>query len=306
MLIHNVVILCGLLSIVSYAQDFIPPPPLLRLHSENMSLPLRIQRDIAVNVTIDQFTWPALDMSTAFFGSNYTHQRFSQIDQPLWMGYKRIILDLYWNSSHWQLCPTLNNNCAFTFSDYVQALNGYLESTAVTTNPTQTNLITLILNLHNNSTATKITTDLSEIILSSVAPFRIYTPSNLTLDRDNATLLSSSQLPDFKWPPLLYVIKQKVQLLIGLGDTAVSPGSVTVSNQDKALIFGQKTLTNIVERYNCQQDPASWSFVSDAQVPFTYNTSSDLVSPNRNKNVTSLMFFYIRCGVVILPYLLTR
>ncbi|GAA5799955.1 hypothetical protein HPULCUR_005376 [Helicostylum pulchrum] len=238
-----------------------------------MSLPLRIQRDIAVNVTIDEFIWPALDMSTAFFGTNYTQQRFSQIDQPLWMGYKRIILDLYWNSSHWQLCPTtLHNTCPFTFTDYVLALNGYLESTAVTTNPIQTNLITLILNLHNNSTA-KTTTDLSSIILRSVSPFRIYTPSNLTLDRVNTTLLSQV-VEDLKWPPLLYIIKQKVQLLIGLGETS---SSFSVSMRDKSLIFGQRTLTNTVERYHCQQNPTSWTFVSDAQVPFTYNTSSDLV-----------------------------
>ncbi|KAG2234322.1 hypothetical protein INT48_000772, partial [Thamnidium elegans] len=244
-------------------------PPL----TGNMSLPLRIQRDIAVNVTINQFIWPALDMSTAFFGSNYTKQRFSQIDQPLWMGYKRIILDLYWNSSHWQLCPTLN--CSFTFTDYVLALNRYLLSTEVTTDPTQTNLITLILNLHNNNNNSAVTTDLSSIILKSVSPFRIYTPSNLTLDRVNATLLVHAS--DLKWPPLLYIIKQKVQLLIGFGDTSLSQDSVTVSSHDKALIFGQHALSNTVEHYNCQQDPTSWSFVRDAQVPFTFNTSSDLV-----------------------------
>lgn len=184
-------------------------------NSANISTAQRIQRDIAMNVTIDQLIWPAIDMSTSFFGKDYSTQRVSELDQPLVMGYKRLVVDIYWDAdrSHWQLCPVAITNatsnadltingytCApqFLFEDFMNAVNDYLISTEVEKAPQQTSLITLILNLHDlpsstNTTTTKVTeTKLGEIINHSISKSassnlvsRIYTPSNLTADRVN-------------------------------------------------------------------------------------------------------------------------
>lgn len=265
MLILNVVSLCSLW-VITLAKEI----PESFLNIKNLSLPLRIQRDIAMNITIDQWIWPALDMSTAFFGKDYSPNKFSEINQPLWMGYKRFILDIYWNPPHWQLCP-LDLNCSFTFDQYIQSsIHPYLASTQVTVEPTQTNLMTLILNLHHHPLTT-VTTELSSILLNTLSPHIIYTPSNFTLDSLNTTLPYSVD-----WPPWLFIIRQQVQLLIGFG--TIQDG-IHISPSDASLIFSQGTLGQAIHNndpntYLCPPESTQWPFLQVNEP----NTSSTSVS----------------------------
>ena len=249
--------------------------------SGNISTAFRIQRDIAMNVTIDQLVWPALDMSTAFFGKDFSIQRVSEVDQPLIMGYKRLVVDLYWDAlrSDWQLCPVQINTtskvdvvvngytCApkFMFRDFMAAVNDYLVSTQIEKQPRLTSLITVILNLHDlpANNHTKVTeTTLGDTILHTISKSatnhllsRVYTPSSLAADRMNVSAsfyahgrnsipFSQKDAVDAIWPQWLYLIEKKIQLLVGFG-TIEQNGSFTVSQQDKSVIFDSVSLGGI-------------------------------------------------------------
>ncbi|CAO3639601.1 unnamed protein product [Mucor hiemalis] len=294
-------------------------------NSANISTAYRIQRDIAMNVTIDQLIWPAIDMSTSFFGKDYSTQRVSELDQPLLMGYKRLVVDIYWDADRlqWQLCPvTITNTtsksdllingytCApsFLFGDFMSAINDYLISTEVERAPQQTSLINLILNLHDlPSNNTKVTeTRLGEIINHSISKSsssslisRIYTPSNLTVDRVNisASFYAHGLEPYFPlyqqnlgssspWPQWLYLIEKKVQLLVGFGE--IIQGNISkfsISPADQSIIFDPISLGGIGGGMNlsieekiasppqCSLEPLSWSFVNDNKTAFNYDSA---------------------------------
>lgn len=280
-------------------------------NSGNISTALRIQRDIAMNVTIDQLVWPSIDMSNSFFGKDYSIKRVSQVDQPLIMGYRRLVVDIYWDAlqSHWQLCPikiTMNTTsttdikesgytCApnYTFKDFLDSINDYLIATQTDVSPQITSLITLILNLHDvpiNNTTKVTETNLGDIISSTISRnqlvSRIYTPANLTVDRNNvsASFYAHGLEPYFPlhsspWPQWLYLVEKKIQLLIGFG-TVQQNASFTISPKDQSIIFDPTSLggigggmdlsinTTILQPPYCTTEPLSWSFINDNQTMF--------------------------------------
>ncbi|KAI8994678.1 hypothetical protein BDB01DRAFT_773666 [Pilobolus umbonatus] len=232
---------------------------------------LRIQRDIAMNITIDQCLWPAIDMSTSYFKGNYSAGRISHAGDVLMMGYKRLSVDIYWNPllMEWQLCPITANAIVSTdnYTDYtcdptqrlshfMSTVNQYLVASEVGRDSSRTDLTTIIFNIHQQNTSitttnlSSTTQSLSDILIQSISPTihynsRIYTPYNLTVDRINTTasFFSHGQEPYFPlndsqeiWPTWLYLIDKRVQLLIGLG--TVDPTlTYFFTQEDKNLIF---------------------------------------------------------------------
>lgn len=74
---------------------------------QSISSALRSQRDLAMNTSINRIESPAINLATSFFGNNYTDAKVQDIGSVLNMGYRRLVLDLYWDSTrgNWQLCP---------------------------------------------------------------------------------------------------------------------------------------------------------------------------------------------------------
>ncbi len=282
--------------------------------SANISTAIRIQRDIAMNVTIDQLVWPSIDMSNSFFGKDYSAKKLSQVDQPLIMGYKRLVIDIYWDSIKldWQLCPIQITNTTsdtkfngytctpnFMLEDFLASVNDYLVSTETDTSPEITSLITLILNLHeiplNTTQQKRRETNLGDIIKHTISTnqmiSRIYTPANLTVDRNNvsASFYAHGLEPYFPlhsspWPQWLYLVEKKIQLLIGFG-TIDQNTSFTISPKDQSIIFDPISLggigggmnlsinTPIQQPPHCTLEPISWSFINDHANIFTYDAA---------------------------------
>jgi hypothetical protein len=76
---------------------------------QNIVSALRSQRDLSMNISINRIQWPAINLSSAFFGNNYTDTKLQDINTVLNVGYRRLVLDLYWRSDlgNWQLCPEI-------------------------------------------------------------------------------------------------------------------------------------------------------------------------------------------------------
>ncbi|KAI8393712.1 uncharacterized protein BYT42DRAFT_609483 [Radiomyces spectabilis] len=197
----------------------------LSFTSPNITSALRIQRDIALNVTIDRIHWPAIHLAS-YFDRDYSAENIQTVENLLVMGYQRLVLDIYWDASRatWQLCPEVmpvtatdddhdrntnlrrvgRYNCSpsTSFRQFMEAVNNYLLMTDLSTDSANTHLIFLILNLHSlNGTSgayalkpEKISSNddssLSNIIQSAIDRSvnnspRYYTPRNLTDNRRN-------------------------------------------------------------------------------------------------------------------------
>ncbi|KAI8581678.1 hypothetical protein K450DRAFT_230664 [Umbelopsis ramanniana AG] len=76
---------------------------------QNIVSALRSQRDLAINVSINRIQWPAISLSSSFFGNNYTDSKLQGLSSVMGSGYRRLVLDLYWRSDlgNWQLCPEI-------------------------------------------------------------------------------------------------------------------------------------------------------------------------------------------------------
>jgi hypothetical protein len=77
--------------------------------TQNIASALRSQRDLAINVSINRIQWPAINLSSSFFGNNYTDSKLQGLSSVMSAGYRRLVLDLYWRSDlgNWQLCPEI-------------------------------------------------------------------------------------------------------------------------------------------------------------------------------------------------------
>ncbi|KAI8380622.1 hypothetical protein EDC96DRAFT_491610 [Choanephora cucurbitarum] len=254
------------------------------------STPLQIQRDLGANVTIDQLIWPTIDLSTAYFVRDYSSIQLHGIRSLLQMGYKRLVIDIYWSKSDWQLCPfplnsvpdnyTCSTNA--TLSNFMFAVNDYLLSTDLNYAPMQTDLIFIVLNLHqiDNTTADA---HLANIITQSISLPRLYTPANMTADQydPNASFFANHSQPYFPikklqpaslWPQWLYLIQNEARLLVGFGTQPSNQTSYRLTSSDNNTIFSSQH-TILSNPQVCPQN-TSWAFVSDAnQTPFTYSSA---------------------------------
>ncbi|KAI8082678.1 uncharacterized protein B0P05DRAFT_538014 [Gilbertella persicaria] len=279
--------------------------------SSTITTPLRIQRDLGANVTIDQLIWPTLSLSSAYFQDNYSFARLSGVRDILDMGYKRLILDIYWDQLDWQLCPfplqsipddtTCSSNA--TLAQFLSIVNEYLVSTETARMATKTDLVFIVLNLHDLSTNTNTTdSNLAEIIQNSIsnttsAP-RIYTPFNLTTDRLDMNLsffangrqsyfLLLQQQQSNVWPQWLYLIQNNVQLLVGFGTLPTGKTSYRLTSLDNHTIFDSTSLVRGVTFQSCPQNH-SWAFASDMnQTSFTYTTAVNVTECGYSPYFTS-------------------
>jgi hypothetical protein len=249
--------------------------------SNNITTALRIQRDIASNVTLDYWLWPALSLSTAYFGNDYSVQKLEQIDQLLLMGYRRLILDIYWNQGNWHLCPvsSLQNKTAAdanrytcdaqaSFETFMELINDYLVATDGSVNSRDTTIVSLVLNLHqlDNSTAQTPTSQLGYIVSNRISKTtnlqpRIYTPLNLSqyiADAGNDATVTNHSIADITsafqktstnqqlWPHWIYLIQRKVQLLVSVGDNHLPVTSAyRLSTLDQQVLFPTNSISNV-------------------------------------------------------------
>lgn len=236
--------------------------------SSNISNALRIQRDIATNVTIDQLIWPAVSGLDK-----------ENVSIALTMGYKRLVVDLYWtNNSNWQL-----ETCAL--DEFLGSVHEYLVSTDLNTAPTRTDLVFLILNLHDNTTTNATVQDTSQLgqLVQNTFSSRLYTPFNLTADRTNVSASFYAQGSYFPvkstasaWPNWLYLIEKRIQILVGYG-TLPSNASFQLSTNT---IFRAEDIGGYMNsaQTSCPVNQ-SWAFVNDSKTPFTFDSARQLVSP---------------------------
>ncbi|KAI9277154.1 hypothetical protein BDA99DRAFT_495024 [Phascolomyces articulosus] len=324
----------------------------LDFDSINVTLPLRTQRDIGLNVTIDRWLWPAIDLRSAYFGNDYSAQKLSHVEDIIYMGYRRLVVDIYWDPDRhtWQLCPVklpssalsrkskrsdnkvsptttpsssplvgaakknnhnnsstslhraassttgriVNNlipistedvdigqyKCApwYTFQQFLDSVNHYLTATDITTAPSETSLLFLVLNLHQLTSSNNNSNDgagdndsLGEIIRSTIVgtdrnTSRLYTPNDLIRNRQNltasfdpqqregSTLQEEDSLPifdpnagelnsDSAWPTFIYLIQRDIQLLVGFGYNEL-PTNTNYNHlqQDEDTIFNSTQL----------------------------------------------------------------
>ncbi|KAI8145235.1 hypothetical protein BJV82DRAFT_605451 [Fennellomyces sp. T-0311] len=273
----------------------------LPFDSTNVTTPLRTQRDLSLNVTIDRLLWPALDLSSGYFGNDFSAQKLSHFEQVMYMGYRRLVLDLYWDSDKrtWQLCPvhipsatkrsiTSYNashivskvapatddvlvgsyKCApsYTFGHFMDTINNYLVATNAAVMPSETNLLFLVLNLHqlqNGTWGGGVESSLRDIIRSAVDgtdrnTSRLYTPNDLIRDRRNLTDSFGNQgVPYYHpsidsdtdawtsasaWPTWLYLIQRDIQLLVGFGYNDLPPNTNYNVTYDQDTIFNATQL----------------------------------------------------------------
>ncbi|KAG2224064.1 hypothetical protein INT45_004945 [Circinella minor] len=325
----------------------------LGFDSTNITVPLRTQRDIGLNVTIDRWLWPAIDLKAAYFGNDYSAQKLSHVEELMYMGYRRLVVDLYWDPDRhtWQLCPdklpslsvpqkskrTDNNNnenrmvhtatppspttteklllssprkshnsvnslptlstghtvnklvplsqedvnigqykCApwYTFQHFMDSVNYYVTATDVSTAPEDTNLLFLILNLHqlqsnnnndnNNNDDDGENESLRDILRSAIDSTyrntsRLYTPDDLIHDRHNLTAsfgltgeedqqiivdpATGAIASDSAWPTFIYLMQRDIQLLVGFGSIDLpSDTNYKYLEQDRSTIFNSTQL----------------------------------------------------------------
>ncbi|KAI8884837.1 hypothetical protein K501DRAFT_332391 [Backusella circina FSU 941] len=272
--------------------------------STNITTALRIQRDIASNVTLDYWLWPALSLSTAYFRNDYSARKLGQIDQLLLMGYRRLILDIYWNQGNWRLCPLQNGTCEASLDNFMELINDYLVATDNSISSKDTNIISIEFNLHqlDNSTV-QTTSQLGYIVsnrISKTTNFlpRIYTPLNLSqyiaaIDIDegnhsNAAITNAFQRTSTSgeiWPHWIYLIQREVQLLVSIGDNYLPVNSsYQLSALDQQVLFPSNDIANVSHsalqtKQTCAKNATinPWSFVGDNEVMFTYETAHQAV-----------------------------
>lgn len=235
----------------------------------NMSTALRIQRDIAMNVTLDQFMWPALDISSAFLGNQ---SLLGLPHLPLSMGYKRLMMNIYYNPilSDWQLCPQIE--CKnIRLSHFIKAVDDYLISTQLNGASTHTDIISLIFHLNSLTPNLTITTNLASILkeglsLATNGKSRIYSPLNLTNAHRQMQVKKT-------WPQWIDLVQNKAQLLLAFGNIS---SSIILSDIDQQVLFNSLGQISSLNTMDCSRE-TSWDFVSDQSSAFSYASAMNVV-----------------------------
>lgn len=213
------------------------------------------QRDVAYNKTVLDVMYLGLDLtSTLFELQGYTETTIKLVSQVLFLGYKSVHMDLYWNEedSTWQLCPfimdtsgkkagapfteTRNNvtcDSSVTLQDVLQECYSYISATSsafvmsvlhfgfrlhsLGTPQSSTSSSTLPLNQH-----------LSWVLFDTFGT-ALYTPVNLLNDRQNGhTYTHSSGIPNSETGfPIVYrfLMIEKKRLLVSVNNATLATNS---------------------------------------------------------------------------------
>lgn len=318
--------------------------PLLRLV-------LRTQRDLAYNTSIDRILWPAINLSAAYFNNNnFSTSMINNIPSLLVMGYRRLVVDLYWDESRgaWQLCPvqypvpaspqpnstttsstnitsptslssahsenlitTITSTSTSTATTQTLAkravpnafdesilsnsdiiisnitcprdtylhfffnlLSNYTYFISRTQDPTLTDLLFLVLNLHDFGYYNLTSVNTSSVplnqtdkfvssfssVLSDIFKNNIYTPTNLTADRaDLANSFNTTGEPYFSsfentttnpptfytttgWPNWGYLVSKDVRIIVSFGTVNMSANTTYNITTDLDVVFAPEAL----------------------------------------------------------------
>lgn len=110
---------------------------------------IRTQRDVSMNVPIDQTLSLGLSLSQAIFSEQgYTDSALQSVQTVLNLGVETLMLDLYWNEyiSKWQLCPAPIPANATQQLDYIATVQWQGETYKCQLNATIDSLMNNIIN----------------------------------------------------------------------------------------------------------------------------------------------------------------
>ncbi|KAI7872907.1 hypothetical protein BDF14DRAFT_1750111 [Spinellus fusiger] len=263
------------------------------IHASDLSVALRTQRDIGQDITLDQYLWPALNLTSAYFGTDFSNTHLNSMSYLLDYGYLRFGIDVYWNdiTSRWQICPEAGLDESIATDQrihqslcspsglkyFLGVINSHLCQTELLVSPMNTHLLVLILNLHTvgaqdatKDPMTRIDT-LTSLLVSGISHTprqnsRFYTPVDLMQSQremgdgtGNGTGNGTGDRDGtgVVWPSWMHVVRQHKQLLVGFGSVSTLFNNITTL-QDHPLIFRSGMLGTNVEF------PLEEAFVTDA------------------------------------------
>lgn len=274
---------------------------------------IRSQRDVASNVTIDQLTLTGVRLSTALFNNEgYVNSSLSEVRNLLNIGIQTLLIDLYWSekSGEFQLCPVdlSSNSSAVNGADYsyyeknqeiykcddVLSVQELLNVVANYASSTDTNLaaniIVLIFNLHDLTTRSSRNTDTSNntlpILLLSSLGEKLYTPSNLEIDRqDNSTLVGEQYSKDGYPTASHFLFTSEKRVLATIWENHLLSNSTYNITNDFDIIFSPKALESSFTSTNMTTTPTTESeffSVSNHSWRFAYD---DNTTPFNNESL---------------------
>ncbi|KAG2180793.1 hypothetical protein INT44_003800 [Umbelopsis vinacea] len=182
---------------------------------QNIISALRSQRDLAINTSINRIQWPAINLSSSFFGNNYTDSKLQGLSSVMGSGYRRLVLDLYWRSDlgNWQLCPEIIPD---TTSTQRMLLNPDLLGGLNSPNRTVTRSMPTVSSTFSN--ATQSTTSYRPLIAKDV------TSSEAVFSREDVVISSYTCTP---WITFRHFM-QALDVFLGSVEPIRNPGNTEI------------------------------------------------------------------------------
>ncbi|KAI9011967.1 hypothetical protein CLU79DRAFT_839244 [Phycomyces nitens] len=302
-------VLSSLIFFLAWSSNALSVDPINDIHQLNVHEikdSLRLQRDISCNVTINHYLWPTINLTSSYFGTNFSRTQLDSVDTLLSLGYMRLELDIYWEPAFeiWQLCPVdlVDKNSAedqiidrfICTTNSLEILLGsisrYLTSTQISNEPLKTNLVMLILHVHGSENQSHPLELLSDNIAKAIVPSavytsRIYTPNDYAYDQKNE-LDNSTQ-----WPQWIRLVERRFQLLTGFGNQSAKSNDNNKTVYNEGIIFGAGTFGNPVylddsafSRDTCYKtlesplsEPPSWSVVGKTNQSLSADEISQVI-----------------------------
>lgn len=180
--------------------------------SDNVLIALRSQRDIMVNISIDQLSMIGVELNSMVSIYNYNHTYALELFNTLLsFGVQALVVDLESNTGYDDLWVLKNTNIGL--QDILIKLRAYLD---FTNNNIYANLIVLILRFDNNrnSTISLSHTNFTNILESSIGTSYIYSQNDLKLNQKLNKTFSVNEQSDVIWPTLGSFLYSKKRRLV--------------------------------------------------------------------------------------------
>lgn len=284
--------------------------------TELTSIQVISQRDVQLNISMMDLMYLGFDLNNALFNPHgYFESTVELIPQILFLGFSILLLDLYWNEKEieWQLCPydtepvtppdsfiqysndtvsldgVMCSTSSISFGSVVEQLDRFL---SVTGNDLTTSLVQLRLRLHSldnrpSSQPLKNTPNRQRLstIVSKPLKFQLYTPSDLSTDRQKKLtfglygLIQNTVSGFIKVYQFLFIYQKRLLVSytnITLLDTALSTYDSKSMSLDTKYFFAS---TEIPSR-DMSDSPIPYSTFSNDYVTVNTISTDDFPPPN--------------------------
>lgn len=181
--------------------------------SEQVQYGVRSQRDLMINVTIDQLPMVGVDIYDALFkdARNNDTTALESFMELMQHGVQSFIVDLEQKRDQWML---KKSNVSFS-----KFLNVFQSHVNTSDNNLSANILVLLLRISpgsNNITEKRPSSNLTSILNQNLDRQRIYTPNDLVLDRSSGQTFNTFGVDNVGWPTLntfLYDERKRVILV---------------------------------------------------------------------------------------------